>query len=61
MNFDSDDYYYEKKWFVVKSDNKYSTFMKYQPIDIKSDIVRKNLNYFEALKFAKVLNKLYGK
>jgi len=61
MNAHSDDYYYEKKWFVIKSGNKYFTFMKYQPSDKKNDIIRKNLNYFEAVKLVKILNKLKGK
>jgi len=61
MNFDSDDYYYVKNWFVVKHtpSNEYLVWhnRKVNPWEI----IRDNLNYFEARDFVKILNKLYGR
>ena len=62
MNCGTDNYYYSKKWFVIKSCNKYFTWntrMVNSWMDYTA--IRKNLNYFESVKLVKVLNKLHGK
>ena len=63
MNGDSDNIYYKKNFFVVKDDNLYFCWSAlnstYFPSD--SNIIKKNLNWFEAVKLVKILNKLNGK
>lgn len=66
MNADLDDYYHNKTWYVFKeSDTVTSYFCCNDSVIIsgifREFIIRENLNWFEAMKLIKILNKLKSK
>ena len=64
MNVHSDDYYYKKHFMVIKRDNLYFCYEHYvldgNNLYPELNIIKKNLNWFEAVKLVKILNKLKG-